>query len=60
MLGLHVQFSQDTLVLMQLETLPTTDEFIEQVTQYEGDAYNYFLLIMGVTVVTTFIRGLMS
>lgn len=60
MLGLYSELSSPVQVVAQLETLPTTDEFIEQVTQYEGDAVNYFILIMGVTAVTVFIKGLIS
>lgn len=42
-----------------IEVLPTSEEFMTEIEQYEDQAIAYFGLIMGVTVVTSFIKGLM-
>ena len=40
--------------------LPTSEEFKAQIEQYESEALGYFLLVMGVSVLTSFLKGLLS
>ena len=59
MLDFHNVFSSPSQTLIaQIEGIPTTDEFQNQIEQYEGDAIQYFALIMGITVVISFIKSL--
>lgn len=39
--------------------MPTSGEFKAQIEKYESDAISYFSLIMGVTIIASFLKGLM-
>ena len=60
MLGVYYEFPKigSSLVISQVRGMPTTDEFQQQIEQHETQAYQYFALIMGVTVVISFLKGL--
>lgn len=60
MLGMYFQFSQnsETVIFSAIQTLPTSDQFMKEIEKYEGQAVNYFLVIMSVTVVVSFLKGL--
>lgn len=55
-MDLYDIFSQNSQTLAQSITLPTTDEFHDEIAQYEAQAIQYFSLIMGVTIIVTFIK----
>ena len=59
MLGLYDEIPL-VVTIAQIENIPTTDEFRQQIEAYESDAINYFLLVMGVSVITSFLKNLMS
>lgn len=39
--------------------MPTSGQFKAEIEKYEGQAITYFALIMSVTIITSFLKGLM-
>lgn len=61
MLGLYYELPPKSITLTaQVNNLPSTDEFMSQIEQYEGDAITYFGVVMGVTIVVSFLKSFMS